>query len=171
MSLPGRSNVESSSQAMADTAVDGVILTDAAGTVLMFNPACEKLFGYPASEVVGRDVRLLMPSPYQEEHDRYVENDLRTHEPKLPRIGREVVGRRKDGSTFPMEFLFVFIISIGFFNQLPRGILSAGEAKQAGESIFVGIIHDLTERKRTVEQMAQVQKMEIVSQLSGGIAH
>ena len=139
-------------RAVVDTAVDGVILIDARGTVTAFNPACEKLFGYRAAEVVGQNVKMLMPEPYRSEHDGYLGNYRRTGEAKIIGIGREVQGRRKDGSTFPMD-------------------LSVGEATQDGESIFVGIIHDLSERKRTQEQLVQAQKMEAVGQLSGGIAH
>ena len=139
-------------QAVVETAVDGVILIDARGAVQMFNPACERLFAYSADEVIGKNVKLLMPSPFHEEHDQYLKNYRETGERKIIGIGREVVGRRKDGSTFPMD-------------------LSVGEAKQDGEPIFVGIIHDLTERKRTGEQLVQAQKMETVGQLSGGIAH
>jgi PAS domain S-box-containing protein len=139
-------------RAVVDTAVDGVILIDARGIILMFNPACERLFGYGATEVIGENVKMLMPSPFHEEHDYYLENYRRTGERKIIGIGREVVGRRKDGSVFPMD-------------------LSVGEAEQDGEPIFVGMIHDLTERKRTEEQLVQAQKMEAVGQLSGGIAH
>jgi PAS domain S-box-containing protein len=134
------------------TVVDGVIWIDAVGRIQMFNLACEKLFGYGADEVIGQNVKILMPESYSREHDRYLSNYHRSGEKKIIGIGREVTGRRKDGSTFPMD-------------------LSVGEAKQDGEAIFVGIIHDLTERKRTAEQLVQAQKMEIVGQLSGGIAH
>src|SRR5258705_9591963 len=88
-------------RAVVDTAVDGVILIDAHGIVLVFNPACERLFQYSANEVVGQNVKMLMPSPFHEEHDRYLDNFHRTAERKIIGIGREVVGRRKDGSTFP----------------------------------------------------------------------
>lgn len=138
--------------AVVETAVDGVILIDSRGMVLMFNPACERLFGYDSAEVVGQNVKALMPAPFHDEHDQYLENYHTTGVKKIIGIGREVVGRRKDGSTFPMD-------------------LSVGEAKQEGESIFVGIIHDLSDRKRTEEQLVQAQKMEMVGQLSGGIAH
>jgi len=138
--------------AVVDTAVDGVILIDAHGLIMKFNPACEKLFKYRLAEVIGQNVRMLMPGPYRSEHDGYLTNYLTSGEKKIIGIGREVVGQRKDGSTFPMD-------------------LSVGEAKQDGESIFVGIIHDLTSRKRTEEQLIQAQKMEAVGQLSGGIAH
>jgi signal transduction histidine kinase/ActR/RegA family two-component response regulator len=93
-----------------------------------------------------------MPPPHSEEYDRHIRNFRETGERTIIGIGREVVGLRKDGSTFPMD-------------------LSVGEAKQEGESNFVGVIHDLTEHKRTSEQLVQAQKMETVGQLSGGIAH
>ncbi len=139
-------------RAVVETAVDGVILIDAFGNILMFNPACQRLFGYKAREVIGQNVRMLMPQPYRDEHDGYIANYRKTGEAKIIGVGREVTGLKKDGSIFPMD-------------------LSVGEAKQEGESIFVGVIHDLSSRKRTEEQLAQAQKMETVGQLSGGIAH
>lgn len=138
--------------AVVETAVDGVILIDARGCILEFNPACENLFKYRADEVIRENVKMLMPTSYRVEHDGYIRNFLKTGERKIIGIGREVVGQRKDGSTFPMG-------------------LAVGEARQEGESIFIGIIHDLTERKRTEELLVQAQKMEMVGQLSGGIAH
>jgi PAS domain S-box-containing protein len=138
--------------AVVETAVDGFILIDARGRILLFNPACERLFGYRADEVFHENVKMLMPQTYSAHHDDYIQNFIRTAERKIIGIGREVVGLRKDGSTFPMD-------------------LSVGEAQQDGESIFVGIIHDLTGRKQTEEQLRQAQKMEMVGQLSGGIAH
>ncbi|MCA0450033.1 MAG: PAS domain S-box protein, partial [Proteobacteria bacterium] len=116
-------------RAVVETAVDGVILIDSRGVIQMFNPACEKLFGYKAEEVIGLNVKVLMPEPFHSEHDGYLGNYHRTNERKIIGIGREVVGKRKDGSTFPMD-------------------LSVGESKNDGESFFVGIIHDATERKR-----------------------
>jgi PAS domain S-box-containing protein len=139
-------------RAVVDTAVDGVILIDADGRILKFNPACERLFKYQAAEVIGQNVRMLMPEPYRSGHDGYIRNFVDTGEKKIIGIGREVIGRRKDGSTFPMD-------------------LSVGEARQDGSSIFVGVIHDLTDRKRTEAQLIRAQKMEAVGQLSGGIAH
>src|SRR5215470_1726049 len=115
-------------RALIETAVDGAILIDARGVVLMFNPACEKLFGYTADEVIGKNVKMLMPEPYRHEHDGYIANYLDSRKPKIIGIGREVVGLRADGSTFPMD-------------------LSVGEARQEGGSIFVGIIRDITDRK------------------------
>jgi len=138
--------------AIIETIVDGVILIGKLGKIQTFNPACQKLFGYRSEEVIGQNVKMLMPPHYRDEHDSYLGNYHKTGVRKIIGIGREVVGQRKDGSTFPM-------------------LLSVGEAKQDGETIFVGIIHDLSERKRTEEQLVQAQKMEMVGQLSGGIAH
>jgi PAS domain S-box-containing protein len=138
--------------AVVETALDGFILIDARGRILLFNPACERLFGYRADEVFQENVKMLMPQAYSLHHDDYLKNFLQTGERKIIGIGREVIGLRKDGSTFPMD-------------------LSVGEARQDGAAIFVGIIHDLTGRKETENQLRQAQKMEIVGQLSGGIAH
>jgi PAS domain S-box-containing protein len=124
-------------RAVVDTAVDGVILVDKQGIVRMFNPACVRLFGYQPEETIGKNVNLLMPLSFEREHAGIVQ---------------EAAGRRKDGSTFPME-------------------LSVGEAKPGGETVFVGIIRDLTDRKRTAQQLFQAQKMEAVGQLTGGVAH
>jgi len=144
---------------LIETAVDGVILINARGVVSVFNPACEKLFGYSADAVIGQNVKMLMPQPYRQEHDRYISNYLDTREPKIIGSGREVVGRRKDGSTFPMN-------------------LSVGEAKQEGESIFVGIIHDLTASKRTEAELQQAQselvrvaRVTTLGELTAAIAH
>ncbi|MBR0815113.1 PAS domain S-box protein [Bradyrhizobium diazoefficiens] len=128
--------------AIVETAVDGVILFDAQDRILLFNPACERLFGYSAEEVMGWNVSMLMP-----EADASSDNATRHFA-----TGGESVGLRKDGSTFPMD-------------------LSVGQAQQDGELIFVGIVHDLTARKLTEQQLQQAQKMETVGQLSGGIAH
>lgn len=115
-------------RAVIDTVIDGLIIIDAEGTVLAYNPACERLFGYTADEVVGRNVKMLMPPRYSVEHDEYITRYRRTGEKKIIGIGREVEGRRKDGSIFPME-------------------LAVGEARQGDEQLFVGIIRDITEQK------------------------
>ncbi|MFT4116970.1 PAS domain S-box protein [Bradyrhizobium sp.] len=129
--------------AVVETAVDGVILFDAQNRILMFNPACERLFGYRAGEVMNRNVGMLMPG---------AANTASGGGARYFATGGEAMGLRKDGSTFPMD-------------------LSVGEANQDGEPIFVGIVHDLTTRKLTEQQLQQAQKMETVGQLSGGIAH
>ena len=135
-----------------DTLVDGLIIIDRRGHVQTYNRACEKLFGYDVDKVIGKNVKMLMPAETRVEHDQYLRNYQTTGVRKIIGISREVVGRRKDGSTFPMH-------------------LSVGETSHRGEPIYVGIIRDLTERNRTEEQLRQSQKMEAVGQLTGGIAH
>ena len=120
-------------RAVVETAVDGVILIDPHGKVLLFNPACERIFGYSAEEIVGGDVKRLMPQPYQGEHDQYLANYQATRERKIIGIGRQVLGRRKSGETFPMD-------------------LSVGEVEGAEEAAYVGILRDVTERVRESEQ-------------------
>ena len=119
--------------ALLATAVDGIIAIDPKGRILLYNQACEKLFGYRASEVVGQNVRMLMPEPFRLEHDGYLANYHRTGERRVIGVGREVVGQRKDGSTFPMY-------------------LSLGEGGLTGQRFFVGIIHDLSALRWETEQ-------------------
>jgi PAS domain S-box-containing protein len=125
-------------KALIETAVDGVIIIDALGKVQEFNPACERLFGYREEEVIGNNVRMLMPSPYREEHDRYLSHYRTTGVRRIIGSGREVEGRRKNGSTFPME-------------------LSVGEARPGGKQVFVGIIRDVTAR-HAAEQSLRIAK-------------
>jgi two-component system sensor kinase FixL len=115
-------------RAVVDTAVDAVIVIGGDGTIRSVNPATEQIFGYAAGELVKRNVNILMPEPYAAEHDGYLANYRHTGTKKIIGIGREVSGRRKDGSVFPME-------------------LSVGEARDGEEQIFVGIIRDITQRK------------------------
>jgi two-component system sensor kinase FixL len=123
-------------KALIATAVDGIIVIDSDGRIQVYSGACGKLFGYEPGEVVGRNVKLLMPEPYHTEHDTYLSDYARTGERKIIGVGREVVGRRKDGSTFPMY-------------------LSVGEGLLAGHRIFVGIIQDLTARKAAEEALRE----------------
>jgi len=135
-----------------DTLVDGLIVIDRTGRVQVYNRACEKLFGYQAAEVVGHNVKMLMPPDIEREHDQYLRNYQTTGIRRIIGISREVFGQRKDGSTFPMH-------------------LAVGEATHLGEPIYVGIIRDLTERNQVESQLRQSQKMEAVGQLTGGLAH
>jgi two-component system sensor kinase FixL len=113
--------------AILNTTIDGIIVIDAKGRIESFNRGAEQLFGYPESEVVGRNVSMLMPSPHHEEHDKYLERYLTTGEARIIGIGRQVTGRRRDGTLFPVQ-------------------LSVGEMRIGGERKFTGLMHDLTRR-------------------------
>ena len=107
-----------------------------AGIIDTVNPATERLFGYSPAELIGANVNMLMPSPHRESHDTYLENYRRTGHRKIIGIGREVTGRRKDGGLFPMD-------------------LSVSEIVLAGRRMFMGLVHDVTDRKRAEECSAQ----------------
>ena len=140
---------------MLDTVVDGIVTIDRHGIIQSYNRACIRLFGYTPEEALGRNVSMLMPEPHCREHDGHIAAYLETGVPRIIGTGREVVGRRKDGTTFPLE-------------------LAVGESRQGGNHAFVGMIRDLTERheaEKQREQLRQAQKMEAVGQLTGGLAH
>lgn len=145
---PERAVAESRLRAVIETAVDGVILIDGRGLILLYNPACERIFGYSLREVLGRNVKMLMPPPYHDEHDGYIAHYQRTGERRIIGIGREVYGRRKDGTVFPME-------------------LSVGEVKESGQVTYVGIVRDISERRQTHQRMTEMQaELMHVSRLS-----
>jgi PAS domain S-box-containing protein len=139
-------------RSVIDSAVDGIIVIDAHGRVDAFNPAAERLFGYREDEVLGRNVNVLMPSPYHEEHDGYLAQYLRTGAAKIIGIGREVRALRRDGSTFPVH-------------------LAVGEMTVNGERKFTGILHDLTARVRMEEQLREQAAMARLGEMAAVIAH
>jgi PAS domain S-box-containing protein len=116
-------------RSILESAVEGIIVIDGAGLIQAFNPAAERLFGYSAQEVLGQNVRRLMPPPDSEQHDKYIAEYLQTRKPKIIGIGRRVRGLRKDGTTFPLH-------------------LSVGEMSIDGKPAFTGILHDLTAREQ-----------------------
>ena len=126
-------------QALIATAVDGIMVIDETGTVQVYNGACERLFLYSKGEVLGRNITMLMPSPYREEHDGYLARYRVTGERRIIGIGRNVEGRRKDGSTFPMY-------------------LSVGEGSLGGKRIFVGIVHDLSAELEEAERREGIRR-------------
>ncbi|MEM0961216.1 MAG: PAS domain S-box protein [Bacteroidota bacterium] len=147
---------ESRARALAvlDTTVDGVITIDTEGQIESFNAAAEAIFGYGADEVIGYNVRMLMPEPYRSEHDGYVESYRRTGLRHIIGIGREVVGRRKSGATFPMD-------------------LAVSEvALPAGGRIFTGLVRDISERRtleREVLRVAEAERRRIGQDLHDGL--
>lgn len=141
------------------TAVDGIVVIDAKERALLFNGAAERLFGYPAEEVLGHNISMLMPEPWAAQHDRYLANYLETGEARIIGIGREVQGRRKDGTTFPMY-------------------LSVGEGRLGDARIFLGIVHDLTRHKGQEEKVRELQnellhalRLTAMGQLTSALAH
>jgi PAS domain S-box-containing protein len=128
-------------RAILETAVEGIITIDGRGIIESANPAAEKIFGYPAAEVIGKNVSVLMPSPYREAHDGYLANYFRTGRAKIIGIGREVVGRRKDGTVFPMD-------------------LSVSEVRLADRRMFTGFVRDITERKRLEREILEASNRE-----------
>jgi two-component system, cell cycle sensor histidine kinase and response regulator CckA len=139
-------------RAVLDTASEAIITIDGAGAIHSFNRAAEHMFGWPAAEIVGRNVSALMPEPDSSGHDGYIRRFLCTSTPRVIGIGREGRGMRKDGTSFPIE-------------------LSVSEVHVGGEHRFTGILRDLTERRRLEEQFRRAQKMEAVGRLASGIAH
>lgn len=135
---------------LLDTAVDGIIIIDAAARILMYNSACEGLFGYTAAETLGRNVKMLMPEAYAREHDDYLAHYLATGEKRIIGIGREVSALHKDGTSIPVE-------------------LSVGEAPTSEGRQFIGILRDLRprieSRRRLEDLQAQVVHMARVSAL------
>ena len=125
-------------QSILETVPDAMVVIDEAALIHSFSTAAVRLFGYEAEEVVGQNVKVLMPEPYKEQHDTYMRRYLSTGERRIIGIGRVVVGMRKDGSTFPME-------------------LSVGEMRSGGARFFTGFIRDLTERQQTETRLQELQ--------------
>jgi two-component system, LuxR family, sensor kinase FixL len=142
-----------------DTVPDAMVVIDERGIIQSFSSAAERLFGYAAAEIVGTNVKRLMPSPYRENHDGYLERYLRTGERRIIGIGRVVVGERKDGSTFPME-------------------LAVGEMRSSNQRFFTGFIRDLTERQQTEARLQELQselvhisRLTAMGEMASALAH
>jgi len=138
--------------AMMNAMVDSVVLIDETGIIRRANGATERIFGYAQAELVGRNVKMLMPEEIAARHDAIIADYLRTGVARIIGIGREVEGRRKDGTFFPID-------------------LAVGEVVQNRQRMFIGTMRDISERRTLEAQFRQAQKMEIVGQISGGIAH
>lgn len=121
-------------EVVLDTVLDGLITIDDKGKIFSFNRAAVEIFGYGSDEVIGKNVKMLMPDPFHREHDQYIENFLETGNKKIIGIGREVRAQRKNGTTFPME-------------------LGVNEMSVDGKRMFVGTIRDITERKEAQEKI------------------
>lgn len=139
--------------AIVESAVEGIITIDERGMVELFNPAASRIFGYQPEEVIGQNVKLLMPSPYRDHHDDYLMNYLRTGRAKIIGIGREMVGQRKDGRLFPME-------------------LSIGEVRLGDRRLFTELVRDISERRhleQAVAAAAEQERSRIARELHDGL--
>jgi len=125
-------------RSILDTVIDATVVIESNGSIVSFNAAAVRQFGYSEADVVGRNVHILMPEPYHREHDGYIQRYLKTGEKRIIGVDRVVVGRRKDGSTFPMK-------------------LAVGEMKSGGKTFFTGFIRDLTEREETAARLQEIQ--------------
>ena len=141
--------------ALMDAAADGIVVIDRDGTVLDFNSAAQRMFGFAPGQIVGQNVALLMPEPDRSRHDGYIARYLRTGEARIIGIGREVTGQRADGATFPMQ-------------------LSVGSA----EGLFIGIVRDLSaqkaaeeENQRLKDRLVEVDRLSLMGELAAGLAH
>ncbi len=121
-------------QAILDNVVDGVITIDSRGGVSSFNPAAQRIFGYAPHEIVGNNVKMLMPEPYASEHDAYLKRYVESGVKRIIGIGREVTGRRKDGGVFPMD-------------------LAISEIQLDNATLFIGLVRDISSRKRHEAQL------------------
>jgi two-component system, LuxR family, sensor kinase FixL len=146
-------------QSILDTVPDAMIVIDECGAIHSFSAAAERLFGYGAADVIGRNIKMLMPSPYREHHDAYLARYLETGEKRIIGIGRVVVGERRDGSTFPME-------------------LSVGEMRSSNQRYFTGFIRDLTERQKTEARLQELQselvhisRLTAMGEMASTLAH
>ena len=142
-----------------DTVPDAMIVIDERGIIHSFSSAAERLFGFAPAEVIGTNIKRLMPTPYRENHDGYLERYLRTGERRIIGIGRLVVGERKDGSTFPME-------------------LAVGEMRSSNQRFFTGFIRDLTERQQTEARLQELQselvhvsRLTAMGEMASALAH
>lgn len=133
-------------EAVMDTVLDGLIIIDQKGTIQRFNKSACEIFGYTVEEVLGKNVKMLMPEPYQSSHDGYLHNYHTTGDKKIIGIGREILAKRKDTSVFPME-------------------LGVNEMEMDGETLYVGTIRDISKRKQAEKEMQQMlTKLKISNQ-------
>jgi two-component system sensor kinase FixL len=146
-------------QSILDTVPEAMIVIDEHGVMQSFSSAAERLFGYRAGDVIGQNVKILMPAPYRENHDGYMQRYKTTGEPRIIGIGRVVVGQRKDGSTFPME-------------------LAVGEMKSGEQRFFTGFVRDLTERQKTEARLQELQselvhisRLTALGEMASTLAH
>ncbi len=137
-------------QAILDTAIDAIISIDGRGLIQSINRATERMFGYIADELIGQNVKMLMPPPYREEHDGYLARYKQTGEKRIIGIGREVMARRKDGTVFAID-------------------LAVSEVEPG--TLFTGIIRDISDRKAAEAKLREADRMASIGTLAAGLGH
>ncbi len=135
-----------------ETAVDGIITIDFHGIIHSVNPAAERMFGHPPGELVGQNVSVLMPAPDSQQHDGYIAQYLKTGQPRIIGIGREVTGRRNDGSEFPVD-------------------LAVSEVGTGTPRLFTGIIRDISDWKIAQHQLVEAERLAAIGEAMAGLAH
>ena len=138
--------------AIMDAAVDAVVVSDRTGKILSVNNSAQKMFQRTTQDMQGQNVRILMPDALAHLHDGFMSDHMTTGQKRIIGLGREVEGKRKDGTVFPLH-------------------LSVGRAGTDGDEIFIGIMHDLTQRKSTEAALSRSQRLDAIGQMTGGIAH
>ena len=138
--------------AILEAAVDAMIVSDGTGTILRANSAAAELFDYSADEMIRHSVNMLMPEALAELHDGFMSHHIETGEKRIIGLGRDVEGKRKDGTVFPLH-------------------LSVGHARVEGRRMFIAILHDLSRRKAAEDALARSQRLDAIGQMTGGIAH
>lgn len=151
-SPPGISEDTAILQAVLATAVDAIITIDVSGLIRHVNPAACRMFGYTCDELLGRNVRCLMPSPYCDEHDQYMRSYLATGQARIIGIGREVIGLRRDGTQIPID-------------------LAVSESSYGEQRLFTGIIRDISELKSAQQRLIQSERLAAIGQMVTGLAH
>lgn len=137
-------------QAILTTAIDAIITIDARGIIQAVNPATERIFGYAEAELLGQNVSMLMPSPYRDEHDRYIARYVQTGEARVIGKGREIIARRKDGTNFPAD------IAIN---------------RVDGHGLFTGVVRDISDRKQAETRVRAADRMATLGTLAAGLGH
>ncbi|MFN9720683.1 MAG: two-component system sensor histidine kinase NtrB [Planctomycetota bacterium] len=139
-------------RAVLNTAVDAIVTIDAGGIIQSLNPATIRMFGYSEAEMIGQNVSMLMPDPYQSEHDSYIRNYIDTGRAFIIGVGRKVVARKKNGAEFPIH-------------------LAVSEFSVKQKRFFTGIIRDLTDLERVQRQLLQAERLAAIGQMVTGLAH
>ncbi len=139
-------------EAVLEAAVDAVVVSDQFGIIQRANAAAGMLFGYDVVEMIGQNLGILMPKALADLHDTFMAHHITTGEKRIIGIGRDVEGQRKNGTIFPLH-------------------LSVGSTEISGTRMYVGIMHDLTNRKATEEALARSQRLDAIGKMTGGIAH